>query len=1429
MSDLTVIDNNKASFLGGYGVSRKVPPEVIVTSNGYGGTGKPITDGIVIKKDYSATTASSAGLTGGKQGKINGEAVGDTSKKTTTNFALFKNGSPEVNIFGTNLYLQQPFDAFGNVPGVVLTTTEATPDLAVTYTSKNSKGNLPLNLDAGAVYIRERVNQVGGVPLAGNDATTGIRRGSPFLASLERHFVHDNFIEVADTAPTAGNSIPGFSNDTFLGVTRSVDPTGGELNKLTVSAWLTNFKGLTLQQSQTPVTRDFSISELTPVGLGFTPNFITTGFDMSGTIATGPSIAGPAKFLQTIQLSYILGQGNETVGEILNYVICFAELRGSALNFSVLPTIVQLGVPGLLTLTQGPMNDAITDLPLTTVPNTNRSFMPGWTGVARQLTNSATVGGILTNIVVFTATAGAGKPIVNSGTDLRVWNDATGSIILRGGISYKAFPIIKGNTSCANNSIVRVLSFISPIPLTSPNNWKLSMYSSIDAFQNVVPGAYQEVDVVLPSGTSIPSCFPKAYDFAEVRGTDDSEQDIFVVYTAPSAGWSDSGTCFDLKINYVNFDTNDSTEAAYPPRELTTITSFTLNSEYGDRSSVGSVTINNLTAPGTGYENNIVYDVIGGSGKNLKVRVLGVGGVGDILTFQTIAWGEGYTAGDVVTINGGGLDAQLTIVSTDRSGNIDGFIENRMMLSIKPVYQYDLDPIGVSFGCRTGLIKLIVAYNDTFGQNIATSSYFNPKSIDLNIKWQIERVASLAKNDREAARFQVENNFSANKCLCYSNYLRNINGTVTREPSSLRTTPNQPEGLMVSYPVLETFKTEVAPSLVLQEELQQTLGIQIAQSSRNFSSFWNLPPSIRQDVIVTTEDLPIAPSFDLGEAVNEAIAKYAQTIPPRLSVQYLEGYQAISGAFKNSSIITSINYAPILPRDYFYFDSLLINTSQLPSAWSRSALGNCVLPESDQTTDPGPFLVLPAVIKPTGYMSRYKFADYLAPLTTGVSSVNYAPSLAIDSLQPYSVFGASYAVTSIFGESEQYVNEDNEFIRDAGIHNRFLTFKTFSEAEITNETFLESTIATANVSSQVTVKAVVERPITRDEFLGTIENSGFSEPPKNGKRSQLSDPTINAFNKRGYYVPGGPVNNYAATKGLLVSTMLDGVATRKAEPSSTITTLNPAALGGITAGLKARGILDNEVLGSVALGENLWLTGLWGSLGPPVSISGHGNFGTIGLTSGNPNVLNNGSAGFPNVQLSEAAIPLPFPSNNGITGANASNQQIWGSRPFSTGPFALFSKLSTTTNQPNAPRPAPLVGKPVLSNGTSQFPNYSTAGITNSAAAALKNLNLGTAPIGQKTTTSGFGTASFGPTTTVFDATTGQYKSIAPATATPIIIAPQSANDVQANNLNGLVPRGKLSENSGLILRVNKDINPLFSRPGTYLQGVSTMTNYENI
>ena len=75
------------------------------------------------------------------------------------------------------------------------------------------------------------------------------------------------------------------------------------------------------------------------------------------------------------------------------------------------------------------------------------------------------------------------------------------------------------------NAINRVLAFISPVPLTSPNNWKLSMYSSIDAFQNPAPGAYPEVEVVLPSGTSIPSCFPKAYDFAEVRGVNTTEQE----------------------------------------------------------------------------------------------------------------------------------------------------------------------------------------------------------------------------------------------------------------------------------------------------------------------------------------------------------------------------------------------------------------------------------------------------------------------------------------------------------------------------------------------------------------------------------------------------------------------------------------------------------------------------------------------------------------------------------------------------------------------------------------------------------------------------------------------------------------------------------------------------------------------------------------
>ena len=243
MSKITTIDNDRASFIGGYGVSRDVPPEVIVTSNGYGGMGEPITDGIVIKKDLSVTTVASAGLTAGLQGKIDGNPIGATASQTTTNEALFEQGLPVVNVFGQNLYLQQPFDA--QTYTGALTTTEAIPDLALTFTDKNGRGNVPLTLDAGPVYVRFRADYVGGSLLstsepmslaAGIDPTsrTDINKRSPFLTTYERRFVHDNFVETRYNPPTdSSNSLTGTSDSQFLVAVRSVDPTNpnGYLNK----------------------------------------------------------------------------------------------------------------------------------------------------------------------------------------------------------------------------------------------------------------------------------------------------------------------------------------------------------------------------------------------------------------------------------------------------------------------------------------------------------------------------------------------------------------------------------------------------------------------------------------------------------------------------------------------------------------------------------------------------------------------------------------------------------------------------------------------------------------------------------------------------------------------------------------------------------------------------------------------------------------------------------------------------------------------------------------------------------------------------------------------------------------------------------------------------------------------------------------------
>ena len=982
MSDLTIIDNDRASFIGGYGVSREVPPEVIVTSKGYGGFGGPITDGIIIKKDQSVTTVSSAGLTGGLQGRINGNPIGGTETQTTSNEALFEQGVPLVNIFGQNLYLQQPFDHFVN-EAVSLTTTEAIPNLALTFTDKNNRGNIPLTLDAGPTYIRIRVDRdlLGNI-LSTSDpfnpglgSSTFIPKRSPFLTTYERHFAHDNYMEVSDGTPaTSFESITGVSDSQFIVATRSVDPSNvnGYLNKLTVSKWVASSSE---QAAPTASTRDFTIADLDPGTLGFLPTYITTGIDATGLSTT--TCPPPCTTTEDLTISYILASGNDVTGTIVKLAVCYIQVSGTNLDITVPPFIVVESVDLVYqTLTATDvnvaMNNAITSLPLTTTATTsNKGFTPGWTGVVREPSGVLPWGGTNRTMVVYTTsidtTAIGLVPIENNEANLDVFNDGNNtSLTLVTNISYKAFPIIKSNTTNEGLIANRILYFHSEIPLTSNSpQWHLSMFSSGNAFQAATPAT----DAVLASNTMAPSCFPKAYDFTEVRGEIAGSQDVYVVYAAPTSGWDCSGSCYALKLTKASFDLNGSLESTFGFREVGTISSFALNTAYGDMSDPGSVATTQLTAAGTGYEQDVIYDVIGGTGNGLKIQVTAVGGLGDVTTFLTVAFGTGYSSNDIVTLDGGGLDATFEVFTNSNGGATTtlggppytnaGFIELRMMLSIKAVRDIDANGIG------TGETILYVSYNDAFSQNLAISN-------DGGSTWRVEKVAPLAHNDAEAEFFQVNNNFSASKCLAFSNAIRDRDG----EKFNVGKIPD----LLMSYPVIQP-----NPTLTLNE---RTLGLQIAQSSRKLLYYWNLPPRERAVVIETMSDADLP----FGESLGTALITYDQTLSPRLAEQYSENDHAISAVFEKPTLITRIGtLVPNTPnveliRARKYFDAIAVTVTHLPHGWVASSLGLCAL-RSGTLESP----------RPTGYMSQYD-----------------------GNRQIFSIFDVSFLNTTIFGQSPEY-------------------------------------------------------------------------------------------------------------------------------------------------------------------------------------------------------------------------------------------------------------------------------------------------------------------------------------------------------------------------------------------------------------------------
>jgi hypothetical protein len=1448
MSDLTIIDNDRASFIGGYGVSREVPPEVIVTSKGYGGLGEPITDGIIIKKDLSVTTVSSAGLTGGLQGRINGNPIGGTETQTTSNEALFEQGVPLVNIFGQNLYLQQPFDHFLN-EAVSLTTTEAIPNLALTFADKNNRGNIPLTLDAGPTYIRIRVdrNLVGNILSTsdpfnpGPGSNTFIPKRSPFLTTYERHFAHDNYMEVSDGTPaTSFESITGVSDSQFIVATRSVDPSNvnGYLNKLTVSKWVASSSE---QAAPTASTRDFTIADLTPIPwlLSWNPTYITTGIDAAGlSTTTCPGSSPPCTTTEDLTISYILALGNAVTGTIVNLAVCYMRVNGTNLDITFGPYVIDTPVASVYqTLTATDvnvaMNNAITSLPLTTTATTsNKGFTPGWTGVAREPSGVLPWGGTNRTMVVYTTsidtTAIGLVPIENNEANLDVFNDGLNtSLTLVTNISYKAFPIIKSNTTNEGLIANRILYFHSEIPLTSNSpQWRLSMFSSGNAFQAAAPAT----DAVLASNTMAPSCFPKAYNFTEVRGEIAGSQDVYVVYAAPTSGWDCSGSCYALKLTKASFDLNGSLESTLGFREVGTISSFALNTAYGDMSDPGSVATTQLTAAGTGYEQDVIYDVIGGTGNGLKIQVTAVGGLGDVTTFLTVAFGTGYddtgiesltlpptqqpananigtyagltttssgtgigailtvvispigtvsnvvatSAGnsyspgdtlvvssaqitgatsdliftlvqaditDTVTLDGGGLDATFKLFTNSNGGATTiltgppytnaGFIELRMMLSIKAVRDIDANGIG------TGETILYVSYNDAFSQNLAISN-------DGGSTWRVEKVAPLAHNDAEAEFFQVNNNFSASKCLAFSNAIRDRDG----EKFNVGKIPD----LLMSYPVIQP-----NPTLTLNE---RTLGLQIAQSSRKLLYYWNLPPQKRAAVIETMSDADLP----FEESLGTALITYDQTLPPRLAEQYSENDHAISAVFEEPTLITRIGtLVPNTPytelvRARKYFDAIAVAVTHLPHGWVASSLGLCALRSGT--------LEIP---RPTGYMSQYA-----------------------GNRQPLSIFDASFMNTTIFGQSPEYY-ESYKPVRDYKEVNKLYLFQEKVYSETVGE--IENPILGSIERSQILEKNV-DRIITRDEFLATSENSGFAVPQNDSAllNKDLNPTGTTGILNKAYYVPGGPVNNYSSTKGRLISSMLEGVPTRVAKTAPAIYEIFHSGNAILT-----------DIMGTVGLGENLWLTALWGSAGPP--------FYALNPTLGNVLVpLPDGSPPF-----ADAAIPPPPFSNNGLTGAN--------------GIQTFLGPIDITTFTPDKPIPGPLEGEPV-SNINSPFllPKFRASGLGAAypgpqGNTLRKQLNLGEMPIGQLTTISAFGTPTFGPAVTAFDQATGAFVSIAPQAGEPLAVTVPNteSNGSYSQNLNGLPPKGRLSTNAGLVLRIDEDINPLYGRPSTFLQGWATL------
>jgi len=83
----------------------------------------------------------------------------------------------------------------------------------------------------------------------------------------------------------------------------------------------------------------------------------------------------------------------------------------------------------------------------------------------------------------------------------------------------------------------------------------------------------------------------------------------------------------------------------------------------------GKVLTETLLLSGTGYTTGTLdVDVIGGTGVQMSVDITTAGPVGPVTGVVLNNPGSGYTAGDVVTITGGGADATVTINTVEKDG-----------------------------------------------------------------------------------------------------------------------------------------------------------------------------------------------------------------------------------------------------------------------------------------------------------------------------------------------------------------------------------------------------------------------------------------------------------------------------------------------------------------------------------------------------------------------------------------------------------------------------------------------------------------------------------------------------------------------------------------------------------------------------------------